>query len=86
MSLKNRKSQPAGNMKAVKEEISEAEKSTARSAAIQTNIFKAIAETTKTTDGDITIFEIMDALLRISHSYNKRFLDQQNGKDETKKG
>lgn len=85
MNLKNGKSQPIKNLKAVAE-ITEAEKSKVRVGALTANIFNAIAETTKTTEGDINIFEITEALLTIARSYNKRFLDEQNGVNNDKKG
>lgn len=87
MSLKNKNSQKAKNLKAVNgtPELSATEKSKVRIAALTTNVFKAISETSDNVEGDITIFEITEALLVITRSYNKRFLDESNGLNDGEK-
>jgi len=59
-------------------ELMEQKLSQDRLEALTKNVFGAINETSKQVEGDFTIYEIMDALLRVGHSYNKRFLDNQN--------
>ncbi len=62
-------------------EIIEKKLSQDRIDALTTNLYKSINDTSQLIRddlGDFTIYEIMDALLRVSHSYNKRFLDTQN--------
>lgn len=49
-------------------------------------IFSAINETADECEGDFTIYEIQDVLLRISHSYNKRFLTELHKSFESTQG
>lgn len=59
-------------------ELMEQKLSQDRLEALTKNVFGAINETSKQVEGDFTIYEIMDVLLKVGHSYNKRFLDNQN--------
>lgn len=64
----------------------EVAKSKKRMEALTRNVFESIGKTADEVEGDFTIYEIMDVLLRVSHSYNKRFLDDQHKKIEKNEG
>ena len=59
-------------------ELIEAKFSQDRLEALTKNVFGVINDTSKEVEGDFTIYEITDVLLKVAHSYNKRFLDNQN--------
>jgi len=49
---------------------------------IQNKLFDAISEVTK--ENEVSIFEIFEAMSRVSFAYNKRFLNQHIKENETK--
>lgn len=51
---------------------------------LTTNIFETVRKTTEECEGDFTIYELSDVFLKVIHSFNKRFLDNQFNVDEKK--
>jgi len=45
-----------------------------RTAKLADNLFEAIDRTSKEVEGDLTVSEMLDVLLRIGHNFNKRAL------------
>jgi hypothetical protein len=50
------------------------EKSMLRTEALANNLFEAIEKTGLEVEGDLTVSEVLDVLLRIGHNFNKRAL------------